>query len=406
MKVGMNLLLWTSQVTDEHAAILETLAETGFDGVEVPLAPLDVAHYQRLGERIAGLGMKATARFSPGPDEDPASADAAMRRRALDRFRWLADAAAALNAEVVGGPLHSAYGVFKDRGPTAEDRAFSAEVLREAAGFAQANGVRLAIEHLNRFESYLVSTVADAVALAELVDHDNLGVHYDTHHAHIEEKSVADAIGRCASRLRHVHISENDRGTPGRGQVDWDETFNGLKRAGYDDWLVIEAFSTADPAFARAIHVWRDLQSVRRDPARGPRVHPRPLGERLGGSSAADGLPDRRPTCPTITSTKETRGLSSPSRGYNARVGGLTRSWRADHAQPCRPRRGGLLCPSGHTVRGAHAPPPSSAGAGRSAVSPRVPTVSSTSAATRRSATSTASAGDSSRCPTVTSRST
>jgi len=86
-------------------------------------------------------------------------------------------------------------------------------------------------------------------------------VHYDTHHMHIEEKNVTRAIESVASELRHVHISENDRGTPGSGQVAWKETFAALKSVGYDGWLTIESFSRLDPDFAGAIHVWRDFDA-------------------------------------------------------------------------------------------------------------------------------------------------
>jgi D-psicose/D-tagatose/L-ribulose 3-epimerase len=82
---------------------------------------------------------------------------------------------------------------------------------------------------------------------------------YDTFHAHIEEKSQASAIQTVAPVMAHVHISENDRGTPGTGQVRWDEAFQAIKQTGYDGWLVIEAFGRALPDLAAATRVWRDL---------------------------------------------------------------------------------------------------------------------------------------------------
>ena len=94
--------------------------------------------------------------------------------------------------------------------------------------------------------------------LCELVDHPSLRAHYDTHHMHIEERDAGAAVETCAPVLGHVHLSENDRGVPGQGQVDWNGTFAALKAANYDGWCVIEAFSRLDPDFAGAIHVWRD----------------------------------------------------------------------------------------------------------------------------------------------------
>jgi D-psicose/D-tagatose/L-ribulose 3-epimerase len=82
---------------------------------------------------------------------------------------------------------------------------------------------------------------------------------YDTFHANIEEKHAGPVIASIANILAHVHISENDRGTPGTGHVAWDETFRALRQAKYDGWIVIEAFGRALPALAAATKVWRDL---------------------------------------------------------------------------------------------------------------------------------------------------
>ncbi len=117
----------------------------------------------------------------------------------------------------------------------------------------------LAIEYLNRFECYFLTTAADTRALVKAVDHPHFRMMYDTFHANIEEKHAAATITSIADSFIHVHISENDRGTPGTGHVAWDETFHGLRQVGYDGWLVIEAFGRALPDLAAATKVWRDL---------------------------------------------------------------------------------------------------------------------------------------------------
>ena len=81
----------------------------------------------------------------------------------------------------------------------------------------------------------------------------------DTHHANIEEKIISDAIDTIAPYLSHVHISENDRGTPGKGHIPWDEVFSSLSKIKYDGWLIIEGFTRNDPDFANAINVWREF---------------------------------------------------------------------------------------------------------------------------------------------------
>jgi D-psicose/D-tagatose/L-ribulose 3-epimerase len=83
---------------------------------------------------------------------------------------------------------------------------------------------------------------------------------YDTFHANIEEKSITKAVNACADQMVHVHISENDRSTPGLGGVNWDESFQALKASGYSDgYLMIEAFGLALPDLAAATRVWRRM---------------------------------------------------------------------------------------------------------------------------------------------------
>lgn len=259
MKTGMNLLLWTTHVTEEHDALIARLAEYGYDGVEIPLGQGDAAHYMSLGRRLDALGLERTAVTSLMEDTNPVSPDAAVRAAALDRLRWAIDRAADLGCEALCGPFHSAFKVFSGNPPAEIEFDRSADVLRAAAEHAHEAGLRLAIEALNRFECYLVTTMDQAKDLVARVDHPSLGVHYDTHHMNIEEKDAAAAIARVGAGITHVHVSENDRGVPGRGQVRWKETFAALRRIGYDGWLTIEAFSTADPGFASAINVWRDF---------------------------------------------------------------------------------------------------------------------------------------------------
>src|SRR5262249_46466308 len=154
------------------------------------------------------------------------------------------------------GPYHSPLAVFSGEPPTEDEKKRAADVLRQAADYAQKQKVRLCIEYLNRFECYFLTTAADARALVERVGHPNFKTMYDTFHGHIEEKNQAAAIKHVAPVLGHVHISENDRGTPGTGQVAWDESFAALRQVGYDGWMVIEAFGRALPALAAATKVW------------------------------------------------------------------------------------------------------------------------------------------------------
>jgi D-psicose/D-tagatose/L-ribulose 3-epimerase len=168
------------------------------------------------------------------------------------------DRAAEFDAEILGGPLHSALGIFSGKGPTDDERKRGIEFFREMADHAEAAKVQLALEYLNRFENYFLTTAAETINFVDAIDHPACGMMWDTFHAHIEEKSTAP-IEVIQRKLFHVHISENDRGIPGTGQVHWQENFAALKKINYDRWLVIEAFGRALPDLAAATRVWRDL---------------------------------------------------------------------------------------------------------------------------------------------------
>lgn len=259
MKVGMNLLLWTSHVTEEHFPVLSKIKAAGYDGVEIPIFEGDAAHFKKVRNELDRNGLSCTAVTVVGPEANPISEDAKIRAAAVDRLKWVIEMCSILGVENLCGPYHSPLAVFSGEPPTEAEKSRAADVLRQAAEFAEGAKVKLCIEYLNRFECYFLTTAADAVALVHRVNHPNFRTMYDTFHAHIEEKSQIGAIHQVAPVLGHVHISENDRGTPGTGQVHWDEAFSTLRQVGYDGWLVIEAFGRALPALAAATKVWRDL---------------------------------------------------------------------------------------------------------------------------------------------------
>jgi D-psicose/D-tagatose/L-ribulose 3-epimerase len=260
MKTGMNLLLWTTEVTAEHDRLLDQLKAIGFDAVEIPVFNVaDRGPYERLGKRLKSLGLGATAVTVMTPETNPISPDPKVRQAAVDHLDKVLGCCAAFGCEILCGPIHSAIGHFSGQGPTDEEFRYGVDTLRQAADRAQSHGIRLGVEYLNRFEIYLLTTVEQTVRFVRAVDHPYLKMMYDSFHAHIEEKDQARAIESCRGETIHVHVSENDRGTPGTGQVDWDGFFGGLNSTGYNGYLTIEAFGRALPALAAATKVWRDL---------------------------------------------------------------------------------------------------------------------------------------------------
>jgi D-psicose/D-tagatose/L-ribulose 3-epimerase len=262
MKTGFNLLLWTTHVEERHLPLLAKLKACGYDGVEIPLFEGTVDHFRELGRVIADHGLGCTTvTVLPDQAHSAISPDAASRAGALAHLKWAIECSAALGSEVLAGPFHQPLGIFSGVGPTADEKDRAAEVHREAAEFAAAADLVLALEPLNRFECYFLNTMADAKAYVEQVGHPSFGALYDTFHANIEETDPVGVIAQTAGVIRHVHVSENDRGVPGKGHVPWLATFKALRGAGYDGWLTIEAFGKALPALAAATKIWRDLHA-------------------------------------------------------------------------------------------------------------------------------------------------
>ncbi len=255
---GMNLLLWSGELSEDMIRQCESLKKMGYDGVEVPLFNLDL-DYTAYGEQLAELGLGCTAVTVRTAADNPISPDKKIRKAGIDASKKALDCCAELGATHLVGPFHSALGEFSGAGPTANEWKWGVESMRPVAEHAERANVLLGIESLNRFETYLLNTIHDAVRFAREVNHPSCRIMYDTFHANIEEKNIRAAIREGGDVICHVHISENDRSTPGSGNVDWRANFAGLREIKYDGWLTVEAFGLALPELAAATKIWRRM---------------------------------------------------------------------------------------------------------------------------------------------------
>ena len=260
MQVGINLLCLTGFVEERHLPQIRHLKVLGYDGVEVPVLRGDPKHYEWLGTELDTIGLRrTTTSVIPSPEANPVSGDADIRKAGIAHLDWALDCAIALGAESVGGPFHAPIGHFTGFGPTEDELQHGADAHRDMAERAKASGIYLSLEHLNRFETYFLNTMEQARAYANRVDHDAFRIMYDTFHANIEERSQVAAIETVKDAIGIVHISENDRGIPGRGHIDFAQIFAKLRQIGYDGWVTLEAFGSGVPELAAATRVWRPL---------------------------------------------------------------------------------------------------------------------------------------------------
>jgi D-psicose/D-tagatose/L-ribulose 3-epimerase len=259
MRYGMNLLLWADTLTDEALPLLDQIKEIGFDAVELPLFDLNVKEFAKWGKRLDDLGLARTGVTVRGLDDNPMSADPKVRRKGIDANKAALDCCQAGGMELLAGPYHSALGYFSGAGPTKDEWNWAVDSMKQVAEYAEKCKVTLALEYLNRFECYLLNTAADGARFCREVGHPRCQMMYDTFHSHIEEKDTSAAIRSLRGCLAHVHISENDRSTPGAGNVRWDETFDAIHEIGYDNLMVIEAFGLALDKLVPATKIWRRM---------------------------------------------------------------------------------------------------------------------------------------------------
>jgi len=261
MKIGFNLLLWTGHVTEENFPVLEKLKATGYDGVEIPIFdPSDPAHYAKIGRALKDNGLSSCAvTVCPDQARSLISPNEADRRAGVDHLKRVIECGHQAGIDNICGPYYQELGNFTGSAPTDTERAHAAEGHRELAEVAQQAGIRLTIEALNRFECHFLNTMEQAKAYVKQVNHPNFSTMYDTFHANIEEKHPLAVIEPNLDVIRHVHISANDRGTPGKDHTPIKETIAILKKNGYDNWMVIEAFGRGLPELAAATRVWRDF---------------------------------------------------------------------------------------------------------------------------------------------------
>lgn len=265
--LGMNLMLWTDRPAPDAAtrALLARLAGYGYGGVEVPLLDLDRLEPRALGALCDDLGLWRTANTAL-----PQGTTFLRREGHAAALAWIARAcvtAATLGAPLVCGPLCAPVGELPGR-PGRRELDACVEGLAAAGAIAAKTGVVLALEPINRFESCVATTAADAARLVRAAGNPGLRLMLDTFHMNVEERRPEEAIAESADLLVHVHASENDRGPCGAGHVAWRGVFGALGRAGYAGRVVVESFGAEVPQIARACCIWRALAPSADDLAR------------------------------------------------------------------------------------------------------------------------------------------
>jgi D-psicose/D-tagatose/L-ribulose 3-epimerase len=262
MKFGANTWIWFSPFTlDELTLTATRMAAAGFDIIELPLETENAFDYHQAATIARDHGLEVSTTAAMGPDRDLIHPDEAIRKNGIAYIRHCIEAAQALGATNLVGPIYSAVGRTWQATPTerARDVDLLVSQLSHLSVYAADHGVVLCIEPLNRFETSFINLTAQAIEVVDRVGSPACKLLLDTFHMNIEEASLGEAIRAAGSRLGHFHACENDRGVPGSGHVPWHDVAAALKDIHYGGPVVIESFTANVKSIARAAAIWRSL---------------------------------------------------------------------------------------------------------------------------------------------------
>lgn len=262
MKFGANTQIWAAPFTQADIDLIDKVAGMGFGLIELGFAavepPFDVAQVK---QRLDDHGLSCSVCSFQSADRDIANEDADIRRAGVDYMKAMVATTAALGGEIFSGPLYGE--LFRARHLPADERQAewerSVKSMREIAKSAETQGVVVAVEPLNRFETDLLNLSEQAVRYCDDVGSSAVGILLDTFHMAIEEKNQSDAIRLAGKHLKHLHSCENDRGSPGSGQVPWADVREALKAIQYDAAVVIEGFNPEVVDLANGARIWRPM---------------------------------------------------------------------------------------------------------------------------------------------------
>ena len=270
LQIGLSSFVLASPFSDADLSVAPHVSGMGYGVLEVCVEDPTLLSAAAIRTAAADNNLLVSICGAFGPDRDVSHEDESIRRKGIAYLKTCVDLAAEVNSPYVSGPMYSATGKTRLLSPEKrkEQWNWAVESLREVGEYAVSKNVGLAIEPLNRFETDLINTVEQAVDLCKAINVKNVGLLLDTFHMNIEEKSIGLAIMAAKDYLFHIQVSENDRGTPGSGQVHWDEFFKALKSINYKGWIVVESFLPTVAEIARAVSLWRPVASSMEDLAR------------------------------------------------------------------------------------------------------------------------------------------
>ncbi|GAA0742598.1 sugar phosphate isomerase/epimerase family protein [Clostridium oceanicum] len=257
MKIGIHLSTFTKSWEEDIFQYFSVASKIGYDGVEIPIIDANNFDSKKSKKLLKENNLLCTCGTGLNIEKDISSIDKNIRDNGMKHLKKCIDICNELESDCLGGVLYAPWGMKKSRAEAKDNINFSIESLREIASYAEVRGVTLALEVLNRYETFFINTVEEGLDILKKIDSNNVKIHFDTFHGHIEEKSLKDAILKGGKNIFHVHFCENNRSTPGTGQINWREVKKALKEINYDRWITLENFTMPNCQVGNDVSIWR-----------------------------------------------------------------------------------------------------------------------------------------------------
>lgn len=261
IKFGVSTWLWQSPFTSDSIRLFPKIKELGYDLVEIPVEDPQLIDASIVKNALLENELDVSVCGAFGPSKDLTHEDVNIHRQCFDYLERCFELCNALEVKFLAGPMYSAVG--KARMASAEQRkkewGLAVKNLTKACQLADAAGLFIALEPLNRFESDMVNTAEDVMKLVTDINHNAARVLLDGFHMTIEEQNIRKAFNTVGDKLIHVQVSENHRGIPGTGLTPWNDFKLGLTDIDYQGAIVIESFTPEIKELAAAVCIWKTM---------------------------------------------------------------------------------------------------------------------------------------------------
>lgn len=255
MKLGMHASAWSGEWNESALYAIDEVKKLNLDFIEIPLTKHEGVNPLATAKKLREAGLEAvTSALITNPAQDITSGDPRIRDAGASFLKECVRLTGEMGATFFGGVIYALHMKMHPDRPSEALLRMIADVLKDVAQYAGSLGITLGIEPINRYETFVLNTCEQALALIDMIGEPNVKVHLDTYHMNMEEKQMKSVICRAGASLGHIHLNENDWGIPGTGHTDWNGIFEALRDSRYEGYASLECVVES-----RGGYVWRQL---------------------------------------------------------------------------------------------------------------------------------------------------